>query len=53
MVIGFSGGCDCRRDHASRAAVVWRVALQGPTGSEEVYVDEASGSLVDSIVQGQ
>lgn len=38
---------------ATAQLVVWRVDLQGPTGSEEVYVDEATGALVDSIVEGQ
>jgi hypothetical protein len=40
-------------DQARKAAtVVWRVDLIGPTGREELYVDEATGQLLDSITQG-
>jgi hypothetical protein len=34
------------------AMVVWRVELIGPTGQEQLYVDEATGQLLDWIIQG-
>lgn len=33
--------------------VVWRVGLSGPSGLEELYIDEATGELLDAITQGQ
>jgi hypothetical protein len=33
-------------------AIVWRVALSGPTGREELYIDEATGHLLGAITQG-
>jgi hypothetical protein len=32
--------------------VVWRVLLIGPTGREELYIDEATGQLLDWIIEG-
>jgi hypothetical protein len=40
-------------DRARKAAtVVWRVDLVGPTGRAQLYVDEATGQLLDTIIQG-
>jgi hypothetical protein len=40
-------------DRARKAAiVVWRVDLVGPTGREELYIDETTGQLLDAITQG-
>jgi hypothetical protein len=40
-------------DRAKKAArIVWRVDLAGPTGLEELYIDEATGQLLDWIIQG-
>jgi hypothetical protein len=35
-----------------RLVVVWRVNLSGPSGSEQLYIDERNGHLVDAITQG-
>jgi hypothetical protein len=32
--------------------IIWRIDVAGPTGLEELYLDAATGSLVDSITQG-
>jgi len=37
---------------AEQATVVWRVDLTGPHGLEELYLDRATGALVDAITQG-
>jgi hypothetical protein len=40
-------------DRAAKASrIVWRVDLSGPNGSEQLYIDEASGQLLDAITQG-
>jgi hypothetical protein len=40
-------------DRAKKAArIVWRVDLAGPNGLEELYIDEATGQLLDTITQG-
>ena len=40
-------------DRAAKASrVVWRVDLSGPNGSEQLYIDEVSGQLLDAITQG-
>ena len=40
-------------DQARKAPmVVWRVNLVGPNGREELYIDEATGWLLDFITQG-
>jgi hypothetical protein len=40
-------------ERATNAArIVWRVDLTGPSGSEQLYIDEASGQLLDAITQG-
>jgi hypothetical protein len=40
-------------DRARKAArIVWRVDLTGPNGLEELYIDEATGRLLDTITQG-
>lgn len=31
--------------------IVWRVDLSGPNGSEQLYIDEANGQLLDAITQ--
>lgn len=37
---------------AKGSKVVWRVDLSGPHGIEELYLDQATGQLVDAITQG-
>jgi hypothetical protein len=37
---------------SKQAKVVWRVDLTGPHGIEELYLDRASGALLDAITQG-
>lgn len=37
---------------AKAAVVVWRVDLSGPSGVEELYIEAATGRLVDTIIQG-
>jgi hypothetical protein len=32
--------------------IVWRVDLSGPSGLEELYIDETDGKLLDAITQG-
>jgi len=40
-------------DGAAKASrIVWRVDLSGPNGSEQLYIDEANGQLLDAITQG-
>ncbi|HYO43225.1 MAG TPA: hypothetical protein VES19_08520 [Candidatus Limnocylindrales bacterium] len=38
---------------ATASLVVWRVDLAGPGGQEQLYLDEATGALVDAITQGE
>jgi hypothetical protein len=40
-------------DRTTKAGLmVWRVDVTGPRGQEEVYLDDATGLLIDSITQG-
>jgi hypothetical protein len=40
-------------DRAAKASrIVWRVELSGLNGWEQLYIDEASGQLLDAITQG-
>jgi len=32
--------------------LIWRVDLSGPNGMEELYLDQATGQLLDAITQG-
>lgn len=32
--------------------LIWRVDLSGPNGIEELYLDQATGQLLDAITQG-
>ena len=32
--------------------LIWRVDLSGPNGLEELYLDQATGQLLDAITQG-
>jgi hypothetical protein len=40
------------RSEALGPRLVWRVDLSGPNGMEELYLDQATGQLLDSITQG-
>jgi hypothetical protein len=37
---------------AMASSMVWRVDLSGLNGSAQLYIDEASGQLLDAITQG-
>jgi hypothetical protein len=37
---------------AIAARIIWRVDLSGPSGLEELYIDETNGQLLDAITQG-
>lgn len=37
---------------AMQNRVVWRIDLAGPHGSEQLYLDAATGALADAITQG-
>lgn len=40
-------------DSAAKAKIiVWRVDVAGPGGLQELYIDEATGMLLDAITQG-
>ena len=40
-------------DRAAKAGLlVWRVDVVGPTGREELYIDERTSALLDAITEG-